>query len=302
MFRRGAAYYTSMLFDLFNGPVVELVDVKASQVTFRSRKPLASGRPVAVRLSTGNGRAVPVKVSVTASRPLGQGYACSAYLEQAVDLPEFGPLAGGDPFLRQASRLDCRLRVVSPALPGFKAVTIDFSTGGLQVEAQGEVQVGTELPIRLEFDSVPTLECQARVAWCRALLRGRVLLGLQFVHLTPESRASLAEFEQFLLARDKTSLLKRSLGAEQPAGPPCGTVVSYGVEGAQVTVVFRTSQGPTLRMRFSDYRGITDRRAAGRSIQALRDVPGNGCTRYQFLDEREQVVLEVLATDCCSET
>ena len=58
-----------MLFDLFNGPVVELVDVKSSQVVFRSRKPLAEGRPVAVRLSTGNGRAVPARVSVTASSP-----------------------------------------------------------------------------------------------------------------------------------------------------------------------------------------------------------------------------------------
>lgn len=297
-----------MLFDLLNGPVVELVDVKSSQVVFRSRKPLASGRPVAVRISTGNGRAVPARVSITASRPLGQGFACSAFLEEDVALPEFGPMAGGDPFLRQATRLDCRLKVLSPGLPGFKAVTVDFSTGGLQVEAQGEVEVGRELPVRLEFDSLPTLECQARVAWSRGGRRdGRVLLGLQFVHLTPESRTNLAQFEQFLLARDKTSLLKRSLGAgpalnANATAPPCGQVLSYAVESGQATVVFRTHQGPTLRMRFQDYRGLTDRgRAAGREIQSLRDVPANGFTRYQFLDGREQVVLEVLASDCSSE-
>jgi len=296
-----------MLFDLFSGPVVELVDVKSSQVTFRSRKPLAPGRPVAVRLSTGNGRAVPVKVSVTASRPLGQGFACSAYLEEQVALPEFGPLAGGDPFLRQTTRLDCRLRVLSPALPGFKAVTVDFSTGGLQVEAQGEVAVGRELPVRLEFDSLPTLECSARVAWCGPTPRrggpgGRVLLGLQFVHLTPDDRAILARFEEFLLNRDKTSILKRSRNGNAAAAA-CGQVVSYSVEDGQATVLFRTRQGPTLRMRFSEYRGLSDRgRAAGRTIGALRDVPADGFTRYQFLDEREQVVLEVLASDCTSET
>jgi hypothetical protein len=255
---------------------------------------------------------VPVKVSVTASRPLGQGFACSAYLEENVALPEFGPLAGGDPFLRQTTRLDCRLRVLSPGLPGFKAVTVDFSTGGLQVEAQGEVAVGRELPVRLEFDSLPTLECAARVAWCgpsaprRGGPGGRVLLGLQFVHLTPDDRAILARFEEFLLNRDKTSILKRSLGSDGPrngnAAAACGQVISYSVEAGQATVLFRTSQGPTLRMRFSEYRGLTDRgRAAGRTIGALRDVPADGFTRYQFLDEREQVVLEVLAADCTSE-
>ncbi len=275
-----------MLFDLFNGPVVELVDVKSSQVVFRSRKPLAEGRPVAVRLSTGNGRAVPARVSVTASRPLGQGFAYSALLEEEIALPEFNAtrLAGSDPFLRRSARLECRLRVLSPELPGFHAVSVDFSPGGLQVEARGAVSVGRELSLHLEFESLPPLEVQARVAWCAPRELGGVRVGLQFVYLTDQARAQLERYEQQLL---------------KPRKEPCGRVLSFSVEGSAATLVFRTHQGPTLGMRFTGYRGLTDR--GGRAIGSLREAPEKGFTRYQFLDDDDQVALEVLAADCTSE-
>jgi hypothetical protein len=204
-------------------------------------------------------------------------------------------------------------RPAETALPGFKAISVDFSTGGLQVEAEGEVAVGREIQIRLEFDAagLAPLECLARVAWSAPRPRSRAVLGLQFVHLDAGDRACLELYQQYLMTREDGTILQRTVyetvpghgnGSMSQQEPACGRIVSYSVDADHATIVFRTRQGPTLRMRFEDYRGLTDSgRATGREVTTLRDAPGQGYTRYQFLDARDQLILEVLAADCMAE-
>ncbi|MBI3927819.1 MAG: PilZ domain-containing protein [Armatimonadetes bacterium] len=90
------------------------------------------------------------------------------------------------PGVRRPGRLDCRIRVCSPELPGFQAMSVDFSTTGLQIEAQATMPLGQILPLNLHIDMAdfPVLGARARVAWSHlgvAIRDGAPLVTAGFV-------------------------------------------------------------------------------------------------------------------------
>lgn len=112
---------------------------------------------------------------------------------------------------RAQPRQNARLRVRSRHLPGFRAMSLDMSQTGLQLETDAPMQVGQELDLDLEFDSedLRNFAVGARVVWSAADERGRsdrFRTGLVFVPENDEQRTALARTATVLQARSEADL------------------------------------------------------------------------------------------------
>jgi len=189
------------------------VDVDGQAAVLRSERRLPIGKVVELKLLTSRGR-VAVKAYISTTRALaGHGYTSTALLPPALGLTreDCRPAEVG---VRRSQRHDCRLRVLSPDLPGYRGVTVDFSLGGLQLEAASELKRGQIVLLRIEPDDagLRAVECQGRVAW--AVRRGRTTVahGIEFVDLSPETRAQVQAFDRHLRERAELPIALRVLG------------------------------------------------------------------------------------------
>lgn len=320
-----------MILDFLSGPVVDYIDNQENVVVLRSRRQFNAGREVTVRISVpGSRRPSPTRVVVQSCRPLETGgYALSGVVLEGQSLPSVEvPVEAADGALRRAPRLDCHICVLSKDLPGYRAVTVDYNCGGVQLEVPGEVEAGARVLVRLEFDvpSLPALECSARVAWCSKYDRKNYRVGLQFVDLDEKARDTLARFEEILKNREDTPILHRLLFGDegQPAAeapeevpqatlavmapePPRpvtgsdheGVIQGYAKDVYGVTVTVQRLDGAKQSYRFFGQRGLVDHLGAGAAEHEIGDLvekpSAGGCQRYQFIDRWRKVVLEVVA-------
>ena len=194
-------------------PVVDLVELKQNQVVFTSKKPLRVGRDTPVRLSLqapeGDSQVVPSRIFVQQARPLADGQVAYVGTLQT-ELP-FQPLPannGDCESLRRGARYDLSLRVMSPDLPDFGGVSVDFSQTGMQLETRSAVRTGDVVRLTLDtnVEELEYITVTARVAWCRAEGRKSHRSGLEFRDLTPEARAQLEELGRYLRARESANL------------------------------------------------------------------------------------------------
>lgn len=194
-------------------PVVDLVELKKNQVVFTSQKPLRVGRDTPVRLSLqapeGDSQLIASRIFVQQARPLASGQVAYVGTLQT-ELPfEPQPINNADcDALRRGARYDLSLRVMSPDLPDFGGVTVDFSLTGLQLETRNAVTTGQIVRLTLDtnIEELEYITVSARVAWCRPEGRKSHRSGLEFRDLSPESREQLEELSRYLRARETANL------------------------------------------------------------------------------------------------
>ena len=194
-------------------PVVDLVDMKNNQVVFTSKKALRVGRDTPVRLSAqapeGNSQLIPSRIFVQQARPLASGQVAYVGTLQT-ELPfQPVPVNNGDTeALRRGARVDMSLRVMSPDLPDFGGVSVDFSLTGLQLETRSAVSTGDVVRLTLDtnIEGLEYITVSARVAWSRPEGRKSHRCGLEFRDQTPEVREQLEELRRYLRARETANL------------------------------------------------------------------------------------------------
>lgn len=197
----------------FLNAVVELVDLRNNQLLFRSNRKYPDGQQldVKVALPPGSGKVTTLPIQVMSSRPLENGGIL--YNARVLADVEGVELQGNikDPALRRAPRYAVGVRVRSRRLPGYRAITVDLSRSGLQLETDGPVQTGEMLDLTLEFDrqGLPELNCDARVVWCRQLPKSdRCRVGLEFAPRSAAARQSLDRVADFFEGRAQAGVEK----------------------------------------------------------------------------------------------
>jgi len=202
-----------MLFFSAPPPVVDLIDLKQNQVVFLSSKPLRLGRDTPVRLSLqpaeGDAQLVSSRVFVQQARPLANGQVAYVGTLQT-ELP-FQPVPANNAdceALRRGARFDLSLRVMSPDLPEFGGVSVDFSMTGLQLETRSALKTGDIVRLTLDtnIEELEYISVSARVAWCRPEGKKSHRSGLEFRDLSPEVRAQLEEVGRYMRARESANL------------------------------------------------------------------------------------------------
>lgn len=82
---------------------------------------------------------------------------------------------------RNHHRLEEHLRVMSPELPEYQALTLDVSKGGIRLDVAGALQPGELLGLSLSFPGHEVdVECEVQVLWCRPE-GNRFVAGCRFV-------------------------------------------------------------------------------------------------------------------------
>jgi PilZ domain len=118
---------------------------------------------------------------------------------------------------RESERYDVTVRVKSRQLPGFRALTLDVSGTGLQLETEDLLEKGQILVLEMEFDrdELPDFHCPAEVMWTTGEAGGRQFLaGLAFRPGDNEAKLNLARMGTVLDSRsdaDIKDLLKESI-------------------------------------------------------------------------------------------
>lgn len=111
---------------------------------------------------------------------------------------------------RDSERHDCSVRVMSRQLPGFRAITLDVSSSGLQLETQGLLEKGLVLELKLEFDreELPDFTVPAEVMWAKrdGERRSHFLAGLRFQPQTDQERLNLARMAAVIETRSEADL------------------------------------------------------------------------------------------------
>lgn len=302
---------------LFGTSSGELLSKEGERLLIRSDRLHKEGAEVNFRLRLPDGRNHALKLAVESCRVVeGASYLVTGFAVSGADALE---VAAAEPF-RENPRLDCHICVVSRDLPGYRAVTVDYSRGGVQIEVSGAVEPGASVLVRLEFgvDALPPLECRARVAWCAQRTRGSYRVGLQFVSLDARSQDILERFESILKKREHTSILHRLLfgddhgqepipaHARKPAPPVQaitgtlheGVVARYAMEPDALVLELSRPGGETAEYRFESPRGLSDHGATtgDNEIGDLVEKPCAGSRRrFAFVDRFGNPVLEVVA-------
>lgn len=70
---------------------------------------------------------------------------------------------------RSQARVDERLRVMSPELPDYQALTLDISNGGLRLDVSESLEPGELLALSISFPGYEgDVDCEVQVLWCRS--------------------------------------------------------------------------------------------------------------------------------------
>lgn len=114
------------------------------------------------------------------------------------------------PSKREQPRQNTRFRVLSRGLPNYRALSLDYSQGGIQLETDGAMEVGQELVLDMEFDreDLADFSCPARVIWSAPDEErdDRFRTGLAFLPVDDTQRTALARTATVLQARSESDL------------------------------------------------------------------------------------------------
>ena len=227
-------------------------------------------------------------------------------------------------FARLHRRTAARLRAISPSLPGFKALSIDLSRGGMKLETEDRLDPGSLIQMTLDLDlpDQAPIPLTCRVVWCQATGR-TYMVGLQFRDLEPWIPPLLEAFQSWL---DGTGLKPKPYrkpaelefpepeqsGEEEPV-PPAGSISHVSFAQQQVELLLAWTRGEMFRVIFTDVlvfrddRGVEgaafydalDLEESQLMTQVLKVMPlslndKRQVFHYQFLNRRDKPILEVL--------
>lgn len=110
---------------------------------------------------------------------------------------------------RENERYDVSLRVKSRQLPGFRALTLDVSSSGVQLETEALLEKGQVLTLELEFDreELPDFTCPAEVMWAKGDdTRRQYAAGLAFRPSNDSEKLNLARMGAVLETRSEADI------------------------------------------------------------------------------------------------
>jgi len=150
------------------------LQVQGDLLTFCVETEIRPGDSVRVTVEE---QAIPLEVQ--SCRPVGdQEFLVTARAPMQLDglLPSESVLGS-----RTHPRLDEHLRVMSPELPEYQALTVDISKGGMRLDVAAQLQPGELLGLSVSFPGYEgDVECEVQVLWCRAE-GNRFLAGCRFL-------------------------------------------------------------------------------------------------------------------------
>lgn len=300
-----------------------------SEVTFVS-KSRPSYRDIKVKLNVG-GPPVEVEVRLNGVREAQKGkYVCRGTMlgEPALPRRPVVPDSARE-FLRAAPRVPCRVRALSAELPSFKALSVDVSKHGIQLEVEGPLQPGEVLSLLLELDlpGQAPVPCRGKVAWCQKTERN-YLVGMEFVELDPAVPQLLDEYALWM-AGSGLKPKKCLVGIERQADatpepeapkPPAGVLSALNVDEEKASIVVSWSEsaepglaGQCFKLTFPRPTVIRDNRgiegfafddaveyvssALIRKVRLKKPVPLGEhpeLFHYQFLTRTSELIFEVV--------
>jgi hypothetical protein len=313
---------------------VELIEHSPELTLVKSDTAVAVGTRIPVRVSGANGRRTPsVPMVVVSCRPSEHGgfLLGGKFLVDHPDLTGIElPPSINDSFARSTPRVNCHLCVLSRDLPGFRVMTIDLSEGGLQVEAPSQVETGTSVLLRVEFDTdkLPPIEASATVAWCSQQDRSKYRVGLRFTSIDERSKGIIKLYQELVARREEVDIQTRTsvgdltidLEDNAPLTSPMSVMkvqewkqvpltentvlVGYMRAGSQLQVRLRDTRpgGRSREYVFSGLRGLHDSMGVDPSAVEIAQFRYTSVTteehRFQLLDRENNVLLEIEAQAC----
>lgn len=292
----------------------------APKIILSSEEPLDVGKSVSVLVS---GRKKRLKVQPESCRPLPEG----GYLVVAQVLnKDYQPHPQDGE--RRDVRVPERVRAMSPELPSYRAVTLDCSPNGIQLETDAPLTVGEELPLELSLlDHGQDMPCRVRVCWCQTADEKTYRSGCEFVEASEEFRLELRELlarhpeyarpprieqptrldkplprslpepipmtEVMTEAPEPIPLVEEQVPEPEEQAPLDGFLVGFEAEDENLTIKLLT-EGEFKAVELdrvvslSDYRGRSGTQIA---FLSLRQMPG--LARIRFLNPWREKILEV---------
>ena len=317
------------------GYKVELVEHCSEYTLVIADKAVKVGTQIPVKVSGANGKRTPaIPMIVVSCRPCEhEGFLVTGrFLVEHPDLTgfEIPSSMGCDSSLRSAHRVNCHLCVISKDLPGYRAMTIDLSEGGLQVEAPARVALGNSVLLRLEFDveDLPPIQASATVAWCSRLESGQYRIGLQFKSLDENATKVIGLYKGLQVQQggsDGESVCPKREGEllDSEVWDDLGGLTTLQVPdwhqvplmtSAVLTGYRRTGSVFQLRLRggktgqrvsdyvFQDLRGLIDHLEGDPSAKPVEEFRftgmNDGFYRFELLGKNQSLLLQVEAKLC----
>jgi hypothetical protein len=219
------------LFGLFGPEKVEFIDIAETQLTYRSRKKKqhepGSVAKIALQAYVSDAmqsfkmevvvdsvRQLPDKTYLVVSHMLGDPES----LEQLCLVIDSAPRPDIGKLKRRSKRIPIGIRCLSQQLPGFRAVTVDLSHHGVQLQCEGLIPEDTVLDItfELELNDLPQLTLRAVAVWSASLedRRNAFRAGLEFTEQHPQTQALWDKAYAHLLRMQSASVMHRSMSSD----------------------------------------------------------------------------------------
>ena len=126
--------------------------------------------------------------------------------------PDIGKLA------RRSERLPLRLRALSQQLPGFRAVTVDLSLHGAQIQTEDLVPVDSimDITFEIELGDIPELTLRGLAVWSAADgdRRKSYRVGVEFTEQHPQTQALWNRAYAQLVRLQSATVMQRSMSSD----------------------------------------------------------------------------------------
>lgn len=218
------------MFGLFGPEKVEFIDIYETTLTYRSKKKKHSpGHVAKVKLQVFLGdtiQSLPLEVVVDSARQLpdksflvvSKILGNSEETQQMITVIDSAPRPDMGKLARRSERIPIGLRCLSQQLPGFRAVTVDLSLHGAQIQCEGLLEIGSVMDItfELEMSDLPKLTLRAIAVWScteeerRKAYRG----GVEFTEQHPQTQVLWERAYYHLLKMQSASVMHRSMSSD----------------------------------------------------------------------------------------
>ncbi|MCX7759023.1 MAG: PilZ domain-containing protein [bacterium] len=103
--------------------------------------------------------------------------------------------------VRKYFRINRDIGIISPDLPGYKAVTRDISLGGAKIIISKPIKKGSIIKIGIEMETAnKPLELSAEVVWANELEPNKKYeVGLKFIYNNPAQQQNVEKYILYIL-------------------------------------------------------------------------------------------------------
>lgn len=292
--------------------LAEAIHYENGELVFLAPVGFVPGYQEPVRLQLHDGTTRDIKVLIKTSRNLGDGrfLGVGTVLDGLEADDKVVPVGQPEGALRQSPRIPYRTGVVGPNLPNYKALTLDCSLSGLQLQTDGALPVGEILQLNLDLrDNAEPVKCEARVAWCRHVPEdAKYRVGLEFVEPAVDLELALREVTADLLGTQFDStpagVLKAQL-SHQGAGasmelvetmtPLPGKIQKSWMDQDRTLIVeIKLDGGDIHTVKIPNTKLLRDYRdKQGSEIAVMATSETGAVRRWRFLSYEQQPVLDV---------